>query len=150
MLRDRALVPLSQQHHNGLALCVLTERSLEGEASPETVARVAARAMDRWDLEISNHFAVEEEVVFPAILQELGEYPLVDEFIAEHRQLEKFVDQLRVAPEAGVLRQFTDLLRRHIRREESELFEDIQRRLPRKLLDALGAEIDTKAVRIPM
>jgi hemerythrin-like domain-containing protein len=42
------------------------------------------------------------------------------------------------------------LLRRHIRREENELFEDIQRRLPRKVLDALGAEIDTKAVRIPM
>lgn len=150
MLRDRALVPLSQQHHNALALCVLTERSLEGEASPETLARVAARAVDRWDLEISNHFAVEEEVVFPVIVRELGEYPLVDEFVAEHRQLEKFVDQLRVAPEASLLRQFTGLLRQHIRREESELFEDIQRRLTRQVLDALGAEIDTKAVRIPM
>jgi hemerythrin-like domain-containing protein len=150
MLRDRALVPLSQQHHNGLALCVLTERSLEGGVLPETVARVAARAVDRWDLEISNHLAVEEEVVFPAIIQELGEYPLVDEIVAEHRQLERVVDQLRVAPEAGLLRQFTDLLRKHIRREENDLFEDIQRRLPRKLLDALGAEIDTKAVRIPM
>jgi hemerythrin-like domain-containing protein len=150
MLRDRALVPLSQQHHNGLALCVLTERSLEGGVLPETVARVAARAVDRWDLEISNHLAVEEEVVFPAIVQALGEYPLVDEIVAEHRQLERVVDQLRVAPEAGLLRQFTDLLRKHIRREENDLFEDIQRRLPRKLLDALGAEIDTKAVRIPM
>jgi len=150
MLRDRALVPLSQQHHNGLALCVLTERSLESDASPETLARLAARVVDRWDLEISNHLAVEEEVVFPAIIQELGEYPLVDEIVAEHRQLEKFVDQLRAAPEAGLLRQFIDLMRRHIRREENELFEDIQRRLPRKVLDALGAEIDTKAVRIPM
>ena len=150
MLRDRALVPLSQQHHNALALCVLTERSLEGEASPETVARLAARAVDRWDLEISNHFAVEEEVVFPAVVRELGEYPLLDEIVAEHRQLEKFVDQLRISPDAALLRQFTDLLRRHIRREENELFEDIQRRLSRKVLDALGAELDTKAVRIPM
>ena len=150
MLRDHALVPLSQQHHNGLALCVLTERSLEGETPPETVARLAARAVDRWDLEISNHFAVEEEVVFPAIVQEFGAYPLLDEIVSEHRQLEKLVEQLRAAPDAALLRQFTDLLRRHIRREENDLFEEMQRRLPRRVLDALGAEIDTRAVRIPM
>ena len=150
MLRDRALVPLSQQHHHGLALCVLTDRSLEGEASPETVDRLAAKAVDRYDLEIANHFAVEEEVVFPAVEQELGEYPLLREIIEEHRELERIVDQLRMTPDAALLRKFSGLLRQHIRREENELFEDMQRRLPRKLLDALGADIDTRAVRIPM
>ena len=60
------------------------------------------------------------------------------------------MDQLRAAPDAGALQQFSDLLRRHIRREENELFEDIQQRLPRKTLDALGAKIDTRAVRIPL
>ena len=150
MLRDRALVPLSQQHHNGLALCVLTDRALEGEAAPETVARLAVRAVDRYDLEISNHFAVEEEIVFPAIEQELGALPVVAELVAEHRQLEKIVDHLRGAPDADTLRQFSALLRKHIRREENELFEAIQQRVPRKVLDALGAEIDAKAVRIPL
>ncbi len=150
MLRDRALVPLSQQHHNGLALCVLTDRALEGEASPEAVARMAARAVDRYDLEISNHFAVEEEVVFPAIEQELGPQPTVADLVAEHRQLEKVVDHLRMAADAEALRQFSTLLRRHIRREENELFEAVQQRLPRKVLDALGAEVDTRAVRLPL
>jgi hemerythrin-like domain-containing protein len=150
MLRDRALVPLSQQHHNGLALCVLTDRALEGEASPETVARLAARAVDRYDLEISNHFAIEEEVVFPAIEQELGAQPVVGDLVAEHRQLEKIVDSLRTAVDTDVLRQFSALLRTHIRREENDLFETMQQRLPRRVLDALGAEIDTRAVRIPL
>jgi len=150
MLRDRALVPLSQQHHNSLALCVLTERSLLADASPENVARLSTRAVDRFDLEIANHFVVEEEVVFPAIEEALGEYPGLAELIGEHRQLEKMVDQLRAAPDADALKQFSDLLRRHIRREENELFEDIQQRLPRKTLDALGAKIDTMAVRIPL
>jgi len=150
MLRDRALVPLSQQHHNGLALCVLTDRALEGEASPETIARLAARAVDRYDLEISNHFAIEEEIVFPAIEQELGAQPVVADLIAEHRHLEKVVDRLRAAADDEALREFSALLRKHIRREENELFEAVQQRLSRKVLDALGAEIDAKAVRIPM
>ncbi len=150
MLRDRALRALSQQHHNGLALCVLTERSLTGEASPETVARLAARAVDRWDLEVANHLAVEEELVFPAIAQELGAAGLLEEIIAEHRQLERLIEQLRTAPDAALLRQFTDLLRKHIRREENDLFEDVQRRMPRKALDALGAGIDARAIRISM
>ncbi|MFB3776813.1 MAG: hemerythrin domain-containing protein [Bryobacteraceae bacterium] len=150
MLRDRALVPLSQQHHNGLALCVLTDRSLEGEVSAETVARLTTRALDRYDLEISNHFAVEEEVVFPAIEKELGPQPILAELAADHRQLERLVDQLRFAPDTDLLKQFSALLRTHIRREENELFEEIQQRLPRKVLDALGAEIDTRAVRIPI
>lgn len=148
MLRDRALVPLSQQHHNGLALCVLTNRSLEGEVSEETVARLAAKAVDRYDAEIANHFAIEEELVFPAVERELGAYPQVGEFIAEHRRLEEIVERLRAAPGAATLREFTSLLRSHIRREEEEFFEDIQRRLPRAVLDALGAQIDARAVRI--
>ena len=150
MLRDRALVPLSQQHHNGLALCVLTDRSLQADDSPDNAARLAARALDRYDLEIANHFAVEEEVVFPLIERELGEYPILDELIAEHRHVERVVDQLRLAPEAATLRELTSVLRSHIRREESDLFEVIQQRLSRKVLDAMGAEVDTKAVRIPI
>jgi hemerythrin-like domain-containing protein len=150
MLRDRALVPLSQQHHNGLALCVLTDRSLQADDSPDNAARLAARALDRYDLEIANHFAVEEEVVFPLIQRELGEYPVIDELIAEHRHVERVVDQLRLAPEAATLRELTSVLRSHIRREESDLFEVIQQRLSRKVLDAMGAEVDTKAVRIPI
>jgi hemerythrin-like domain-containing protein len=40
------------------------------------------------------------------------------------------------------------LLSSHIRREERDLFEEIQRTLPRETLDAAGAEIDRRVVRI--
>jgi hemerythrin-like domain-containing protein len=150
MLRDRALVPLSEQHQHGLALCVLTERSLEGNPSPEIVSRLAGRVVDRYDEELSNHFAIEEEDVFPAIEQELGETPIIHELVAEHRQIEKIVERLRTAPDAALLREFVALLRTHIRREENELLEDVQQRLSRKALESLGAKIDAKAVRIPI
>ena len=144
MLRDPSLIPLSQQHHNGLALCVLTRRSLAADVTPENIAKLARRVMDRYELELINHFEIEEQVLFPAC----GPMPLVDELVAEHRAIEALIPPLRTAPAAVLLEQFCELLSTHIRREESELFEQIQRTLPRDVLDRAGAEIDRRAVRI--
>jgi len=143
MLRNRSLIPLSQQHHNGLALCVLTERSLREDASASNVGKLARKAIDRYELELTNHFEIEERILFPAI-----DSPLITGLIAEHRLLEALIGRMRAEPTAALLLEFTALLRAHIRREENELFEDIQRRLPRERLDSLGVEIDAKAVRI--
>jgi hemerythrin-like domain-containing protein len=143
MLRDRSLIPLSQQHHNGLALCVLMERSLGQDASAANIAKLARKAIDRYELELTNHFDIEERVLFPAV-----ESPLVAGLISEHRQMEGLIGRMREEPTAALLLEFTALLRTHIRREENELFEDIQRRLPREILDSIGEEIDRKAVRI--
>jgi hemerythrin-like domain-containing protein len=92
---------------------------------------------------LANHFEVEEQVLFPAAPSRLTE-----ELIAEHRQLESMVERLRTAPSADALTEFTALLRRHIRREENELFEQIQREVPREALDGVGQEIERKVVRV--
>lgn len=144
MLRDPCLVPLSHQHHNGLALCVLTRRSLSADYSAQNVARLARRVIDRYELELMNHFEIEEQVLFPAC----GPMPLIGELLEEHRRLEVLVTQLRSLPSPALLEEFCGLLSGHIRREESELFERIQRELPRDVLDRAGGEIDRRAVRI--
>jgi len=144
MLRDPSLIPLSQQHHNGLALCVLTRRALAGDSSSESVAKAARRAIDRYELELVNHFEIEEQVLF----QECGSMPIIAELLADHREIEALVGQLRTAPAADLLERFCALLSQHIRREENELFEQIQAALPRGVLDRVGDEIDRRAVRI--
>ena len=143
MLRDPRLVPLSHQHHNGLALCVLTDRELAADASTENVARLARRAVDRYEVELVNHFALEEEVLFPAYRAELTR-PL----IAEHRQLESMINTLRTNPTPDALRDFTALLRSHIRAEENQLFETAQREIASADLDRIGAELGSRAVRV--
>src|ERR1700690_3368880 len=125
MLRDPALIPLSQQHHNGLALCILTERGVAGDASAENLAKLAQRIIDRYEIELTNHFGIEENTLFPAIRSELGEIPAIGELIADHRAREAMVEKMRCAPSAVLLAEFCELLRRHIRREENELFQDI-------------------------
>jgi hemerythrin-like domain-containing protein len=144
MLRDPSLIPLSQQHHNGLALCVLTRRSLAADSSPQNAAKLARRVIDRYELELVNHFEMEEQVLFPLC----GPMALIDRLIAEHRRIEALVEELRQDASAALLEQFCSLLSTHIRTEENELFEQIQRVLPRELLDAAGRELDRRAVRI--
>jgi hemerythrin-like domain-containing protein len=144
MLRDSSLIPLSHQHHNGLALCVMTRRALAADSSAQNLPKLARRVVDRYELELFNHFEIEEQVLFPVC----GAMPLVAELVAEHRAMEGMVERLRTHPSAELLEEFCELLSSHIRREERELFEEIQRTLPRETLLAAGAEIDRRVVRI--
>jgi iron-sulfur cluster repair protein YtfE (RIC family) len=146
MKRDPSLIPLSHQHHNGLALCVLADRSLAADTSAENVRTLAGRIIDRYEVELVNHFSIEEKVLFPECPDELGE--LVSRLIAEHRQIERIVDRLRQEPTPADVTEFTRVIRQHIRLEESELFEQAQQLIPRETLDSLGRVIDKEAVRV--
>jgi hemerythrin-like domain-containing protein len=141
MLRDSSLIPLSHQHHNGLALCVLTTKALASAGDVPTLAR---RVIDRYEIELINHFEIEEQVLFPLCTATA----LVDRLKAEHRAIEGLVDRLRIAPSRELVEEFCELLSRHIRVEERELFEDAQRTIARDVLDRIGAEIDRRAVRV--
>ena len=145
MLRDRSLHPLSHQHQHGLALCVLVNRGLRRNSSPENVAALAKKIGGSFDIELRNHFDLEERLLFPALREHLGPMPIIEDLLADHRRLEKLVSHLRTPAD---LRAFTVLLTAHIRREERELFEDIQRRLPRAVLDRLGEAFEAEAVRV--
>jgi hemerythrin-like domain-containing protein len=144
MLRDPALIPLSHQHHNGLALCVMTRRSLAADSSAGNIAKQARRAIDRYEIELVNHFELEEQILFPACAPS----PLIDALLADHRAIESLIARLRELPSADLLEQFCVLLTAHIRREESDLFEQAQRDIPREVLDRIGAELDRRAIRV--
>jgi hemerythrin-like domain-containing protein len=151
MLRDPSLIPLSHQHQHGLALCVRIERTLRDDRSPERSAELARRVADIYDVELRNHFDVEERLLFPVICEHLGPLPLVETLQAEHRKLEALVERVRTADDAArsaALADFSTALAAHIRTEERELFEDIQKRLSPEVLSSLGQAIDRDVVRV--
>ena len=147
MRRDPNLIPLSRQHHHGLALDVLVRRALDsfGEAA---VAAESARCVAHFDAALLPHFRLEEELLFPAIENELGAQPLVARLIAEHRHMEQLAGNLRQAPSLADLNEFCATLRNHIRTEENELFEDIQQRLAPATLARLGPIFAERAVEV--
>ena len=140
MLRDPSLTQLSRQHHNALALCVRLERALQA----------ATVDLDAWQLEVHQHyanevqfhFAAEEKVLFPAAQRFPELSALVEELSAEHERLRNyFLNAEQGTMNHGELEMFAKLLSAHIRKEERQLFESMQKRMRQAELKSLGDEL---------
>jgi len=141
MLRDKSLVPLSRQHQHALALCVRINRA--PLASEREVQAWQVEVEQHFALEIQHHFAAEEKDVFPVARQHAELVPLVEELLAEHVRLREFFEQARVRSlEGPALRQFAEMLSAHIRKEERQLFEEMQKQMGSADLQRLGANIE--------
>jgi hemerythrin-like domain-containing protein len=140
VLRDINLIPLSHQHQHALALCVRIDRAVQ--AGDLDMLAWQAEIQQIFVGEIQNHFDAEEQELFPAALRfaELGR--LVDELLAEHALLR---DYFALATERTMdpakLHDFAKKLSAHIRKEERELFETLQRLLAPEELASLGTAL---------
>ncbi|HXE90399.1 MAG TPA: hemerythrin domain-containing protein [Terriglobales bacterium] len=137
MLRDRNLVPLSRQHQHALAMCVLIRRALSsGKASME---KWRGELREAFASEIGVHFVAEEEVLFPEARNFPALAPLVEELLRDHAALrDSFQRAERGTLDAKELERFVALLDQHIRKEERQLFEQMQKLVPADRLEELG------------
>lgn len=138
MLRDPGLVPLSHDHQHALALCVLTERALKTAPGEDAAARQAAKIVYAFDEEILGHFQFEEQILFPMLEPYEGMAALIGELKAEHAQMLERVEGLRRAGGREQILEFCAMLRAHVRKEESILFERAQELLPAERLQEIG------------
>ncbi len=141
MLRDKNLIPLSHQHQHVLALCVRVDRAIQaGEVDLEAWQREIQQIFEQ---EIAVHFAAEEKGLFPAAARFPQVKPLVEELVAEHAALRDFFGRAagRALDGAG-LQTFVEKLAVHIRKEERQLFEEMQRLMSPQELAALGTALE--------
>ncbi len=144
MLRDRNLVPLSQQHQHALALCVRIDRDLKsGAPAPAQLETWETEIEQLFQGEIRYHLEAEERVLFPAARRQAGLRILVDELLAEHVRLRALAQRActRSLDTTG-LQQFADTLSAHIRKEERQLFEQCQGLLPAPQMERLGVALE--------
>lgn len=140
MLRDPSLVLLSRQHQHALALCVRIERAPKIDA--EDLGEWQAEIEVHFRQEIQYHFAAEEAFVFPLARTVDGLRPLLDQLVLEHKGLrEAFQLAQERKLEIDDLRRFTAALSAHIRKEERELFEAMQRRFSASEMNRLGEQL---------
>ncbi len=140
MLRDKNLIPLSHQHQHCLALCVRLDRAIQaGEVDLEAWQ---AEIQQIFEQEITFHFAAEEKELFPAALRFPELQPLVKELLTGHVLLRDFFSRAaaRRMHVAG-LQALVEKLASHIRKEERELFEGMQRLMTPEELSAVGAAL---------
>jgi hemerythrin-like domain-containing protein len=137
MLRDPALIPLSQQHHDALALSVYIERA--DKSGHLDLAYWNREVAASWKREIRWHFQAEEEVLFPAAAGVPALAVVVEQLLAQHAALRVFF----TAAEKGTLSaadllRFRQALTSHVRKEERELFEAMQAALAADEMAAVG------------
>lgn len=126
-MRHPSLTLLSHDHHHGLALALRCRRQALGQIKPMGAQGLKERVKEYKDFFAQNlvpHFRAEEEILFPLIRARAAEsHSLIDELLKDHEQLRKWEGCLEEDKGlAKVLFDLGDLLERHIRREERELF----------------------------
>jgi len=145
-VRHPSLIPLSHDHHHGLALALRCRKQALGQLTPLGARGLKERAAEFHDFFLKNlvaHFRAEEEVLFPWLRSEVPECgPIIDQLLDDHRQIRATIPRLEAESGLGkVLFDLGDLLERHIRKEERELFPLYEERADDVNVDTLGAEI---------
>jgi hemerythrin-like domain-containing protein len=141
MLRDKNLIPLSHQHQHALALCVRLDRAIQAgdvdlQAWQDEIAQI-------FQQEIAIHFAAEEREVFPVAAHFKTLQPLVEELVAEHNALrDLFFRAADPSCTTLLLAEFVDKLAHHIRKEERQLFEGMQKEMKADQLAAVGSALE--------
>jgi hemerythrin-like domain-containing protein len=146
--RHPSLIPLSREHHFGLLLAFRLCRGLPPTRRPsDSPQEQAADTVRFFHDNLAAHFRAEEEVLFPATRACLPQTAtLLDTLTAEHAEMRTQVEHLTQAPrdEATLpasLKTFGELLERHIRREERELFPLYEAHMPEAEAARLGEDI---------
>lgn len=140
MKRHDSLVPLSKFHRSVLFLALVAKKNAPPvKGYPTTLEGKKDYAISFYERQLKDHFQLEEEKLLPAVQgknQDLDE--LIDEIIREHSALTTLFNKLLNSNNLELdLDNLGVALEKHIRREERELFQQIQKVLAPKELNQL-------------
>jgi hypothetical protein len=148
MKRSRELRPLSSEHHQALLVAFQLKQGLAGHGesagAPKDVPGLLALARRFEEGILRAHARAEEEL--------LGRYLTEGDMRrlrAEHVELGRLMDAAKGArpPEARApLAAFAELLERHVRLEERELFHYAEHHVDAEALATIGGELEKRLV----
>jgi hemerythrin-like domain-containing protein len=148
MRRSRQLKPLSSEHHHALLVAFQLKQSLAGHAesagAPKDLLGLAG-LVRRFSVQVlSTHTRTEEDV--------LGSYFTpgdLERLRAEHLELSRLVEATTTRDPSELrpaLAAFAELLERHVRWEERELFPYAEGHVDASTLADIGGELERRLV----
>ncbi len=148
MRRSRELKPLSSDHHQALLVAFQLKKGLAGHAeaagAPRDLPGLLALARRFEEQVFRNHARAEEDL--------LGRLITADDMARlrlEHGEMTRLVEAARGArtqEQRAHLSAFADLLERHIRWEERELFPYAEGHVDEATLAIIGGELEKRLV----
>ena len=148
MKRSRELRPLSSEHHQALLVAFQLKKALEGHpeaaGAPRDLPGLVSLAR-RFEAQLFTPHAAAEESLLGAHLSPADRARLS----SEHVELKGLVERARTAApgeQRAALAAFADLLERHVRWEERELFPYAEANLDAAELAVIGGELERRLV----
>ena len=148
MRRSRELKPLSSDHHQALLVAFQLKKGLAGHGdsagAPKDLPGLLALARRFEDQVLRMHTSAEEDL--------LGRYIVAADMTrlrAEHGEMTRLLEAARAAranEQRGHLSAFADLLERHVRWEERELFPYAEGHVDDETLATIGGELEKRLV----
>lgn len=144
MKRHPALYTLSHDHHQGLILAQqLKKGAPQYKGMPSTIEGKKEFAISFYNTELVRHFEDEEKILFPSSSGRTEEIDrLISEIISEHRRMERLINALENTNNLeSTMDELGWLLEKHIRKEERELFVEIEKKLSEIELNSISDKI---------
>lgn len=137
IIRSKALLPLSREHHFDL---LLAWKIRQGLSQHIALSRIADYIRYLDEGLIRAHFSDEEQLLFD--LLPLGD-ALCQRARDEHTQIREIIMEICEghSQDERLLYRFSDLIEAHVRYEERELFPYLEKKLPAQKLKEVEAVI---------
>jgi len=142
ILRHSTLQPLSRQHHQGLLVSLLLDKGLKKNAS---LKEMRDFILQFWEDELRQHFEKEDLLFLPLV----DTYPQLIEHLTqlknEHQEIRMLIQKLNNeirSEQLETITSFSNNLEKHIRFEERQLFNIIQKTLPENELNNFESELN--------
>ncbi len=147
MKRHEALAPLSREHHPALILAQLLKKDAPVyRGLPQTAKEKVIYATFFFEKDLKTHFKKEEAVFALVKMIHPDVEKLVNELLAEHRDLSSRFHLLTEPHDTvKMMNSLGELLNNHIRKEERLLFPLIQQHCPAALLAQVGVLLEEKS-----
>lgn len=130
MKRIDELKELSREHHAALLMarhCIKLN-----EANDQHIKKLWSGVLAFFNTDLEPHFRIEESCIAP-VLKKTGENQLCNRLLSEHATLREIIGNKN--PVLADINSFGTILKNHIKFEENELFDHIQRSFsPQQLL----------------
>ncbi len=141
--RSEQLSPLSREHHEGL---LFVWKIRQGVQNGIAVDRIAPFIRWFWQLHLQPHFQ-KEETLLPPLLP--AQSPLVQQMLAEHAAIQNSIGIVHENTDYGFLKQLATMIHDHIRFEERQLFNEIEKTATDKQLQLLVEQLQDEPACAP-
>lgn len=136
MKRNENLKTLSWEHHDGL---VVSFRLQQGLNKNTDAIEMAEYILFTWGTVLEHHFWQEEQTISSNLSKSETATELMNQFTNEHEQIRYLVNQIKQDnTNTKYIKEFADVLNKHIRFEERQLFPLFEKEMGKARLAEIG------------